>query len=106
MEHHITVDFARDRAFEFHLQDNDTADMAWEQAQNWIDEEFVRTAPDAVDRVGTTPLGEKIACIAAAYGPQPFANDTAWARRFVRCTGRTVGKVKITVDVVRQTVAL
>jgi hypothetical protein len=106
MEHHISVNFARDGAFDFHLQDHDTAGIAWEQAQAWIDEEYVNTGDDAAHRVGTALLAEKIVRIAAAYGPRPFANKTAWAKQFVRCTGRAVGKVNITVDVACQRMGL
>ncbi|HSQ02460.1 MAG TPA: hypothetical protein VLN59_00410 [Burkholderiales bacterium] len=104
MEHHISVNFADDREYDFHLYERDTAGIAWEQAQAWIDEEYVNTAYESSDPVGTALLAEKIVRIAMAYGPQPFANNTAWAKQFVRCAGRALGKVKITVDVSRQRV--
>ena len=104
MEHHISVNFAGDREYAFHLQERDTASMAWEQAQAWIDEEYVHTAYESDDPVGTAPLADKIVRIAMAYGPQPFANNTAWARQFVRCAGRALGKIKITVNVARQSI--
>ena len=104
MEHHIAVSFADDQHYDFDLQDVDTAGMTWEQAQAWIDEEYVNTPYEAAHPVGTTPLANKILRVAMAYGPQPFASNTAWARRFARCTGRAIGKIDIAVDVARQIV--
>ncbi len=102
MEHHIAVKFADSQEYDFTLHDADTADLTWEQAQAWIDEEYVNTGYEAANPVGTTPLADKIVCVAMAYGPQPFAGNTAWAKRFVRCTGRATGKIDIAVDVARQ----
>lgn len=104
MEHNITVSFADDQQYDFRLCDGDTAGITWEQAQAWIDEEYVNTGYEAANPVGTTPLADKILRLAMAYGPQPFASNTAWARRFARCTGRAIGKIDIAVDVARQIV--
>jgi hypothetical protein len=104
MQHNIIVSFAGGQEYEFELQDADTAGMAWEQAQAWIDEEYVNTPYEAAQPVGTTLLADKILRIAMAYGPQPFASNTAWAKRFARCTGRAIGKIDIAVDVARQVV--
>lgn len=104
MEHHITVRFSDDQECEFRLHDGDTADITWEQAQAWIDEEYVNTGYEAANPVGTTPLADKILRLAMAYGPQPFVSNTAWAKRFARCTGRAIGKIDIAVDVARQVI--
>ncbi len=104
MEHHIAVKFADNQEYDFTLHDADTADLTWELAQQWIDEEYVNTGYEAANPVGTTPLADKILRVAMAYGPQPFAGNTAWARRFARCTGRAIGKIDIAVDVARQIV--
>jgi hypothetical protein len=104
MEHHISVNFADNREYDFRLQERDTESIAWEEAQAWIDEEYVNTAYELAHPVATTLLADKIVRIAMAYGPQPFANNTAWAKQFLRCAGRALGKVNITVDVSRQRV--
>lgn len=102
MNHHIAVGFAADQRYVFDLQDVDTAGMTWEEAQAWIDEEYVKTAYEAAHPVGTTPLADKLLRVAAAYGPRPFASNTAWARRFARCAGKALGMVAITLDVANQ----
>ena len=106
MEHHITVSFGRDQAYLFELVDADTADMTWEQARHWIDEEYVNTGCEAARRVGTAALTDKVVRIAMAYGAQTFAANTAWANKFARCTGRAIGKIKITIDIANQVVGL
>jgi hypothetical protein len=106
MEHHITVRFGDVQEFDFKLSGADTVGMTWEEAQRWIDEEYVNTGYEPASPVGTAPLADKILRIAMAYGPQPFANNTAWARRFVRCAGRAIGKINITVDIANQLVEL
>ena len=74
MEHHIAVKFADDQEYDFTLHDADTADLTWEQAQQWIDEEYVNTGYQADYPVGMTLLVDKVLRIAITYGPQPFAN--------------------------------
>lgn len=106
MEHHIAVKFADDQEYDFTLQDADTADLTWEQAQQWIDEEYVNTGYQADYPVGMTLLVDKILRIAITYGPQPFANRTAWAKRFARCAGRAIGKINIAVDVANRVVGV
>jgi hypothetical protein len=104
MEHHITVRFSDGQECDFRLDDGDTAGITWEQAQAWIDEEYVNTGYEAANPVATTPLADKILRVAMAYGPQPFVSNTAWARRFARCTGRAIGRIDIAVDVARQVI--
>ncbi len=104
MEHHITVRFGGDQEYEFRLHDADTDGLTWEQAQAWIDKEYVNTGYEATYPVGVTLLADKILRIAMAYGPQPLASNTAWAKKFVRSTGKAIGKIHITVDVANQVV--
>ncbi len=106
MEQQIAVKFAAHHEFDFALQEADTADLTWEQAQRWIDEEYVNTGYQADYPVGMTLLVDKILRIAITYGPQPFANRTAWAKRFARCAGRAIGKINITVDVANRVVGV
>ncbi len=106
MEHHITVSFGRDQAYLFELVDGDTADLTWEHAQHWIDKEYVNTGCEAARLVATAALTDKVLRIAMACGAQAFAANTAWANNFVRCTGRAIGKINITLDIANQVVAL
>ena len=106
MEHHITVRFSDDKEYNFALHDDDTADVTWEQAQQWIDEEYVNTGYQADYPVGMTLLVDKLLRIAITYGPQPFANKTAWAKKFARCAGRAIGKINITMDIANRVVGL
>jgi hypothetical protein len=106
MDHHITVHFPNEQEYEFHVSDGEHAVVTWEHAQAWIDEEYVNTRYQTTHPVGTAALADKVLRIAMAYGPQPFANNTAWAKAFARCTGRAIGKIKIRVDIANQSVAI
>jgi hypothetical protein len=106
MNHHIVVSFGDDREYEFELRDADTANMTWEAAQRWIDEEYVKTGQEAARPVGTVLLSEKILCIAKAHGPRAFATNGEWAICFARCAGKAIGRISITLDAGRHTVGL
>jgi hypothetical protein len=104
MEHHITVTFGADRKYDFRLRDEDTAGITWAQAQQWIDEEYVKTEFEAIRPAGVAPLADKILCIAIARGPETFAQDAGWAAQFARCAGRATGRVNVTVSVANRMV--
>src|SRR5688572_5492472 len=106
MEHHITVSFRDGQRYQFELPDADTADLSWDEAQHWLDEQYVSTGDGAEQSVGTTLLSDKVLRIATACGSRPFAEHTAWARQFARCTGRAMGKIRISVDVAKQSVGV
>jgi len=91
--------FGRGREFEFRVHESETAGLEREEAQRWLDEQYVNLGCEPINPMGKVLLSDKLLSVARAVGPDPFSKATDWANSFARCAAVLVGRPNITINV-------
>ena len=76
-----------------------SADLAADQARNWLDDEFVANDCEPLRASGKVLIADKVLALASTVGPARFANDSNWAAAFARATLAALGRPVVRVDV-------
>ena len=76
-----------------------SADLAADQARNWLDDEFVANDCEPLRASGKVLIADKVLVLASTVGPTRFANDSNWAAAFARATLAALGRPVVRVDV-------
>jgi hypothetical protein len=102
MQARITVLF--DTGAPVDLQLDGAEVLSFEAARRWLDEQFVRLECEPLRGSGKVLFADKLIQVAAAAGPQGFA-DAAWALDYARAAAGALSKALIKIDVPRQAVS-
>ncbi len=78
--------------------------LSFEAARQWLDEQYVKYECEPMRGSGKVLLADKILGVAAAAGPQAFA-DPAWALDYARATSSALSKALLRVDVAKRTLS-
>ncbi len=99
MFYYVTVNFGKDREYQFKLSEAELAENSPEEARRWFDREFSALRTDPVNPVGKVLIIDKILDVARAGGEQRFSDGQNWAATFARYTALALGREVIRVDV-------
>lgn len=97
--YHVTISFARDKAYGYEFSDADLAESSPEEARRWFDKEFADLSHRPNNPVGKVLIIDKILEIARSAGDQPFTDGKSWAAKFALYTALALGRDTIRVDV-------
>ena len=97
MRSEVNVRFAPDEEFEIPLGPDDT--MAADLARRWLDDQFVANDCEPLRASGKVLTADKLIAIAAAVGPQRFAADETFRRRYALAAAAALGKTVVRIDV-------
>jgi hypothetical protein len=99
MSSQVLVDFGGGKQYQFHLTSNDVAAVSPNDAQGWLDEQWIALGCEPVRPSSKVLLLDKVLGVAREGGDQHFATNDAWAQSFIRNVARLVARPVVVVDV-------
>ncbi len=99
MSSQIVVAFARGSEYTFHVSDQEIAPCGRDEANAWLDREWIDLDCIPTNPVGKILLLDKILCVAKYAGERQFTSNAEWANRYARAVAAVLDRPLIRVDV-------
>jgi hypothetical protein len=98
MRQEVIVQFGPDQRHAVALHADD-APLAPEEAQRWLDQEFIANDCEPLRASGKLLTADKVLALAGAAGNRRFIDDPGWAIAFARATLGALARPTVRVDV-------
>lgn len=103
MPYTVTVSFARDREYEFKLQQSTALPMR-DEAQQWLDQEWSDLDCEPNHPLGKVLTLDKLLSVAKYAGEKRFAEGGRWTEDYARSVIAVLGRDSVRIDVAEQVV--
>ena len=97
MHQEVILEFGPEGSWTVHL--GDVASLAFDEAQRWLDAEFLANDCAPIRATGKVLVADKVLIVARTVGARRFADDAAYRKAFARAAAGALGKPLVRVDV-------